>query len=168
MLGAPELDTVTVVSRMSTRFHRFHDGHVAVEQGGGDASVSVRYDGRPLSKVAVTWGPLLVLQVPERTALAVTTTAGDVRIHDLTASHVTITTTAGDLYVSDVTATVAISARADFIVLERVHGPKGITADSGSIEVADSRGDLLPTLAASSACAASTATSASRPPTGSR
>ena len=143
VLGAPELDTVTVVSRMSTRFHRFHDGHVAVARSGGDASVSVLYDGRPLSRAALTWGPLLVLQVPERTALAVTTTAGDVRIHDVTAPHVTITTTAGDLYLSDVTATVEISARAGFIVLERVHGPKSITADSGSIEVSDSRGTLF-------------------------
>ena len=143
VLGAADLDAVTVVSRMSTRFHRFHDGHVAVERSDGGASISVRYDGRPLSKAAVTWGPLLVLQVPERTALAVTTTAGDVRIHDLTASHVTIMTTAGDLYLSDVTATVDITARAGFIVLERVHGPKRITADSGSIEVSDSRGPLF-------------------------
>ena len=143
VLGVPDLATVTVVSRMSTRFHRFHDGHVAVEQSDGDASISVRYDGRPLSRSAVTWGPLLLLQVPERTALAVTTTAGDVRIHDVTAPHVTITTTAGDLYLSDVSATVAISARAGFIVLERVHGPKRITADSGSIEVSDSRGTLF-------------------------
>ncbi|MDD9985818.1 MAG: DUF4097 family beta strand repeat-containing protein [Spirochaetaceae bacterium] len=143
VLGVPELDTVTVVSRMSTRFHRFHDGHVAVERSDGGASISVRYNGRPLSKAAVTWGPLLVLQVPERTALAVTTTAGDVRIHDVAASNVTITTTAGDLYLSDVTAAVAISARAGFIVLERVHGPKSITADSGSIEVSDSRGPLF-------------------------
>ena len=143
VLGVPDLATVTVVSRMSTRFHRFHDGHVAVEQSDGDASISVRYDGRPLSRAAVTWGPLLLLQVPERTALTVTTTAGDVRIHDVTAPHVTITTTAGDLYLSDVSATVAISARAGFIVLERVHGPKRITADSGSIEVSDSRGTLF-------------------------
>ena len=91
----------------------------------------------------MTWGPLLLLQVPERTTLAVTTTAGDVRIHDVTAPQVTIPTTAGDLYLSDVTATVAISARAGFIVLERVHGPKRITADSGSIEVSDSRGALF-------------------------
>ena len=143
VLGVPDLETVTVVSRMSTRFHRFHDGHVAVEQSDGDASISVRYDGRPLSRSAVTWGPLLLLQVPERTALAVTTTAGDVRIHDVAAPYVTITTTAGDLYLSDVSATVAISARAGFIVLERVHGPKRITADSGSIEVSDSRGPLF-------------------------
>ena len=143
VLGAADLATVTVVSRMSTRFHRFHDGHVAVKRDGGGASISVRYDGRPLSRAAVTWGPLLVLQVPERTALAVTTTAGDVRIHDVAAPHVTITTTAGDLYLSDVTATVAISARAGFIVLERVHGPKSVTADSGSIEVSDSRGPLF-------------------------
>lgn len=143
VLGVPDLATVTVVSRMSTRFHRFHDGHVAVERSDGNASISVRYDGRPLSRAAVTWGPLLLLQVPERTALAVTTTAGDVRIHDVTAPHVTITTTAGDLYLSDVSATVAISARAGFIVLERVHGPKRITADSGSIEVSDSRGTLF-------------------------
>lgn len=143
VLGVPELETVTVVSRMSTRFHRFHDGHVAVERSDGGASISVRYDGRPLSTAAVTWGPLLVLQVPERTALAVSTSAGDVRIHDVAAPNVTITTTAGDLYLSDVTATVAISARAGFIVLERVHGPKRITADSGSIEVSDSRGPLF-------------------------
>ena len=52
VLGAPELETVTVVSRMSTRFHRFHEGHVAVERSGGAASIglTVRYDGRPLSK----------------------------------------------------------------------------------------------------------------------
>ena len=143
VLGVPDHDTVTVVSRMSTRFHRFHDGNVAVERSDGDASISVRYDGRPLSRAAVTWGPLLLLQVPERTALTVTTTAGDVRIHEVTAPHVTITTTAGDLYLSDVSATVAISARAGFIVLERVHGPKRITADSGSIEVSDSRGTLF-------------------------
>ena len=143
VLGAADLDTVTVVSRMSTRFHRFHAGHVAVERNDGVVLVSVRYDGRPLSRAAVTWGPRLLLQVPERTALAVTTTAGDVRIHDVAAQHVTITTTAGDLYLSDVTATVAISARAGFIVLERVHGPKRITADSGSIEVSDSRGALF-------------------------
>ena len=143
VLGVPDLATVTVVSRMSTRFHRFHGGHVAVEQSDGDASISVGYDNRPLSRAAVTWGPLLLLQVPERTALTVTTTAGDVRIHDVTAPHVTITTTAGDLYLSDVSATVAISARAGFIVLERVHGPKRITADSGSIEVSDSRGTLF-------------------------
>ena len=143
VLGAPELDTVTVVSRMSTRFHRFHDGHVAVDQDDGTASLAVRYDGRPLSRAAVTWGPLLLLQVPERTALAVTTTAGDVRIHDMAAPNVTIATTAGDLYLSDVTATVDITARAGFIVLERVHGPKRITADSGSIEVSDSRGPLF-------------------------
>ncbi len=143
VLGAPELETVTVVSRMSTRFHRFHEGHVAVERSGGAASISVRYDGRPLSKSAVAWGPLLVLQVPERTALAVTTTAGDVRVHDVTGPHVTITTTAGDLYLSDVTATVDIAARAGFIVLERVHGAKSLTADSGSIEVSDSRGRLF-------------------------
>ncbi len=143
VLGAPELETVTVVSRMSTRFHRFHDGHVAVERSGGGASISVRYDGRPLSRAAVTWGPRLLLQVPERTVLAVTTTAGDVRIHDVTGPNVTVTTTAGDLYVSDVTATVEIAARAGFIVLERVHGPKRITADSGSIEVSDSRGALF-------------------------
>ena len=143
VLGAPELDTVTVVSRMSTRFHRFHDGHVAVDRSGGGAVVSVRYDGRPLSRAAVTWGPLLLLQVPERTALAVITTAGDVRIHDVAAPHVTVDTTAGDLYLSDVTATVDIAAVAGFIVLERVHGPKRITADSGSIEVSDSRGPLF-------------------------
>ena len=143
VLGAPELDTVTVVSRMSTRFHRFHAGHVAVERSGGGASISVRYDGRPLSRSAVTWGPRLLLQVPERTVLAVTTTAGDVRIHDVTGPNVTVMTTAGDLYVSDVTATVEIAARAGFIVLERVHGPKRITADSGSIEVSDSRGALF-------------------------
>lgn len=143
VLGAPELDTVSVVSRMSTRFHRFHDGHVAVERSDGGASISLRYDGRPLSKAAVAWGPLLVLQVPERTALAVTTTAGDVRIHDVAAPNVTITTTAGDLYLSDVTATVDITARAGFIVLERVHGSKRINADSGSIEVSDSRGPLF-------------------------
>ena len=143
VLGAPELDTVTMVSRMSTRFHRFHGGHVAVERSDGDTSISVRYDGRPLSRSAVTWGPLLLLQVPERTALAVTTTAGDVRVHEVTAPHVTITTTAGDLYLSDVAATVDITARAGFIVLERVHGPKRITADSGSIEVSDSRGPLF-------------------------
>ena len=143
VLGAHNLDTVTVVSRMSTRFHRFHDGHVAVDQDDGTASLAVGYDGRPLSRSAVTWGPLLLLQVPERTALAVTTTAGDVRVHDVAAPHVTITTTAGDLYLSDVTATVAISARAGFIVLERVHGPKTVTADSGSIEVSDSRGTLF-------------------------
>ena len=143
VLGVPDQGTVTVVSRMSTRFHRFHDGHIAVERSDGGASISVRYDGRPLSRAAVTWGPLLVLQVPERTALAVTTTAGDVRIHDVAAPHVTITTTAGDLYLSDVAATVDITARAGFIVLERVHGPKRITADSGSIEVSDSRGTLF-------------------------
>ena len=143
VLGVPDQDTVTVVSRMSTRFRRFHDGHVAVERSDGDASISVRYDGRPLSRAAVTWGPLLLLQVPERTGLAVTTTAGDVRIHNVTAPKVTITTTAGDLYLSDVTATVAISAHAGFIVLERVHGPKRITAESGSIEVSDSRGTLF-------------------------
>ena len=143
VLGAPELDAVTVVSRMSTRFHRFHDGHVAVDQDDGTVSLAVRYDGRPLSRAAVTWGPLLVLQVPERTALAVTTTAGDMRIHDVAAPHVTITTTAGDLYLSDVTATVTIAAVAGFIVLERVHGPKRITAESGSIEVSDSRGPLF-------------------------
>lgn len=143
VLGAPDLETVTVVSRMSTRFDRFHDGHVAVDQGDGTASIAVRYDGRPLSRAAVTWGPLLVLQVPERTELAVTTTAGDVRVHDVTGRHVTITTTAGDLYLSDVTATVDITARAGFIVLKRVHGPKRITADSGSIEVSDSRGPLF-------------------------
>ena len=143
VLGVPELDTATVVSRMSTRFHRFHEGHVAVERSGGAASVSVRYDGRPLSKSSVAWGPVLLLQVPERTALAVTTTAGDVRIHDVTAPNVTIATTAGDLYLSDVTATVDIAARAGFIVLERVHGPKSVTADSGSIEVSDSRGTLF-------------------------
>ena len=143
VLGVPDLETVTVVSRMSTRFHRFHDGHVAVEGSDGDASISVRYDGRPLSRAAVTWGPLLLLQVSERAALAVTTTAGDVRIHDVAAPHVTITTTAGDLYLSDVTATVDIAAGAGFIVLERVHGPKRITADSGSIEVPDSRGTLF-------------------------
>ena len=137
VLGVPDQDAITVVSRMSTRFHRFHDGHIAIERGDGTAFVSVRYDGRPLSRAALTWGPLLVLQVPERTALAVITTAGDVRIHDVTAPHVTITTTAGDLYLSDVTA------RAGFIVLERVHGPKRITADSGSIEVSDSRGTLF-------------------------
>ena len=143
VLGVRELETVTVVSRMSTRFHRFHEGHVAVERSGGAAFISVRYDGRPLSKSAVTWGPVLLLQVPERTALAVTTTAGDVRIHDMTAPYVTITTTAGDLYLSDVTATVDITARAGFIVLERVHGPKRISADSGSIEVSDSHGPLF-------------------------
>ena len=27
VLGDPDLKTVTVVSRMSTRFHRFHEGH---------------------------------------------------------------------------------------------------------------------------------------------
>ena len=117
VLGAADLDTVTVVSRMSTRFHRFHAGHVAVERNDGVVLVSVRYDGRPLSRAAVTWGPRLLLQVPERTALAVTTTAGDVRIHDVAASNVTITTTAGDLYLSDVTATVTIAAVAGFIVL---------------------------------------------------
>ena len=143
VLGVADLDTVTMVSRMSTRFHRFHDGHVAVERSGGGASISVRYDGRPLSRAAVTWGPRLLLQVPERTELAVTTTAGDVRIHDVAAPHVTIATTAGDLYLSDVTATVTIAAVAGFIVLERVHGPKRITADSGSIEVSDSRGPLF-------------------------
>ena len=143
VLGAPDLDTVTVVSRTSTRFDRFHNGHVAIERGAGTAFISVRYDGRPLSRAALTWGPLLVLQVPERTALAVATTAGDARIHDVTAPHVTITTTAGDLYLSDVAATVDIAARAGFIVLERVHGPKRITADSGSIEVSDSRGTLF-------------------------
>ena len=143
VLGVPDQDTVTVVSRLSTRFRGFHDGHIAVERNGGTASLSVRYDGRPLSQAAVTWGPRLLLQVPERTALAVTTTVGDVRIHDVTAPHVTITTTAGDLYLSDVTATVAISARAGFIVLERVHGPKRITADTGSIKVSDSRGPLF-------------------------
>ena len=37
---------------------------------------------------------------------------------------------------------VAISARVGFILVERVHGPKRITADSGSIEVSDSRGTL--------------------------
>ena len=141
--SAPDLDTVTVVSRMSTRFTGFHDGHVAVERNDGTASLAVRYDGRPLSQAAVTWGPRLLLQVPERTALAVTTTVGDVRIHDVTAPHVTITTTAGDLYLSDVTATVTIAAVAGFIVLERVHGPKRITAESGSIEVSDSRGRAL-------------------------
>ena len=92
----------------------------------------------------MTWGPRLLLQVPERTALAVTTTVGDVRIHDVTAPHVTITTTAGDLYLSDVTATVECRSpcrlhRAG----KRVHGPKRITADAGSIEVSDSRGTLF-------------------------
>ena len=135
VLGAPDQDTVTVVSRMSTRFRGFHGGHIVVERNDGTASLAVRYDGRPLSQAAVTWGPRLLLQVPERTALAVTTTVGDVRIHDVAASNVTITTTAGDLYLSDVTATVAISVRAGFIVLERVHGPKRISAASGSIEV---------------------------------
>ena len=143
VLGVPDQDTVTVVSRMSTRFRGFHDGHIAVERNDGTASLAVRYDGRPLSQAAVTWGPRLLLQVPERTALAVTTTVGDVRIHDVTAPHVTITTTAGDLYLSDVTATVNVAARAGFIVLERVHGPKRITADAGSIEVSDSRGTLF-------------------------
>ena len=143
VLGAYNVDTVTVVSRMSTRFHRFHDGHVAVDQDDGTASLVVRYDGRPLSRSAVTWGPLLLLQVPERTALAVTTTAGDVRVHDVTAPRVTVTTIAGDLYLSDVTATVEIVARAGFIVLERVHGPKRIGADSGSIVVSDSSGPLF-------------------------
>ena len=142
VLGVPDLETVTVVSRMSTRFHRFHDGHVAIERGDGTAFISVRYDGHPLSRAALTWGPLLVLQVPEHTALAVTTTAGDVRGHDVTAPNVRSTTIAGDLYLSDVTATVVISARAGFIVLDRVHGPKRITADSGSTEVSDSRGPL--------------------------
>ena len=143
VLGVPDQDTVTVVSRLSTRFRGFHDGHIAVERNDGTASLAVRYDGRPLSQAAVTWGPRLLLQVPERTALAVTTTVGDVRIHDVTAPHVTITTTAGDLYLSDVTATVNVAARAGFIVLERVHGPKRITAESGSIEVSDSRGSLF-------------------------
>ena len=143
VLGVPDQDTVTVVSRMSTRFRGFHGGHVAVDRNAGTASLAVRYDGRPLSQAAVTWGPWLLLQVPERTALAITTTAGDVRIHDVAASNVTITTTAGDLYLSDVTATVAIWARAGFIVLERVHGPKRITADTGSIKVSDSRGPLF-------------------------
>ena len=143
VLGVPDQDAVTVVSRLSTRFRGFHDGHIAVERNDGTASLAVRYDGRPLSQAAVTWGPRLLLQVPERTALAVTTTVGDVRIHDVTAPHVTITTIAGDLYLSDVTATVAISARAGFIVLERVHGPKRITAESGSIQVSDSRGPLF-------------------------
>ena len=143
VLGAPDQDTVTVVSRMSTRFRGFHGGHIVVERNDGTASLAVRYDGRPLSQAAVTWGPRLLLQVPERTALAVTTTVGDVRIHDVAASNVTITTTAGDLYLSDVTATVAISVRAGFIVLERVHGPKRISAASGSIEVSDSRGPIF-------------------------
>ena len=143
VLGAPDQNTVTVVSRMSTRFRGFHGGHIAVERNDRTASFVVRYDGRPLSQAAVTWGPRLLLQVPERTALAVTTTVGDVRIHDVAAPHVTITTTAGDVYLSDVTATVDITARAGFIVLERVHGPKRITADAGSIEVSDSRGTLF-------------------------
>ena len=95
VLGVPELDTVTVVSRMSTRFHRFHDGHIAVERSDGAGSVSVRYYGHPLSQAAVTWGPRPALQVPERTGLAVTTTVGDVRVHDVPATEVTITTTAG-------------------------------------------------------------------------
>ena len=55
VLGAPELETVTVVSRMSTRFHRFHDGASAVERSDGAGSVSVRYYGHPLSQAAVTW-----------------------------------------------------------------------------------------------------------------
>ena len=169
VLGAADLDTVTVVSRMSTRFHRFHAGHVAVERNDGVVLVSVRYDGRPLSRAAVTWGPRLLLQVPERTALAVTTTVGDVRIHDVAASNVTITTTAGDLYLSDVTATVDH------------HGPSpasscwsASTARSASPpNPARSRCPIhadrsSPTPVASSACAASTATSASRPPTASR
>ncbi len=162
MLGVPDQDAITVVRRMSTRLH---DGHVAIERGDGTAFISVPEDGRPHSRAALTWGPLL-LQVSERTALAVTTTAGDVRIHDVTAPHVAITTTAGDLHLSDVAATVAISARAGFIVLERVHGPKRITADSGSVEVYDfpiHAERSSPTAAASSACAASTATSASPP-----
>lgn len=143
VVGAPGLAAVTVVSRMSTRFHRFHDGRMAVERDGAAAAVAVRYDGRPLSRAAVTWGPRLLLQVPERTALAVTTTAGDVRIHDVAATQVTIATTAGDLYLSDVAAAVDVTARAGFIVLERVHGPKRIAAGAGSIEVADSRGPLF-------------------------
>ena len=144
VLGAPDQNTVTVVSRMSTRFRGFHEGHIAVERNDGTASLVVRYDGRPLSQAAVTWGPLLLLQVPEHTALAVTTTVGDVRIHDVTAPHVTITTTAGDLYLSDVTATVEITQPAPASsCLERVHGPKRITADAGSIEVSDSRGSLF-------------------------
>ena len=143
VLGTAGQDAVTVVSRLSTRFRGFHDGHIAVERNDGTASLAVRYDGRPLSQAAVTWGPRLLLQVPERTALAVTTTVGDVRIHDVTAPHVTIITTAGDLYLSDVTATVNVAARAGFIVLERVHGSKRITADAGSIEVSDSRGPLF-------------------------
>ena len=143
VLGAPDQNTVTVVSRMSTRFRGFHGGHIAVERNDRTASLVVRYDGRPLSQAAVTWGPRLLLQVPERTALAVTTTVGDVRIHDVAAPHVTITTTAGDVYLSDVTATVLIAARAGFIVLERVHGSTRIAADSGSIEVSDSQGPLF-------------------------
>ena len=143
VLGVPDQDAVTAVSVMSTRFHRSHDGRIAVEREGGAAFLAVRYDGRPLGRSALGWGPRLLLQVPERTALSVATTAGDVRIHDVTAPHVTITTTAGDLYLSDVTAAVTISARAAFIVLERVHGSKRITADSGSIEVSDSRGRLF-------------------------
>ena len=142
VLGRPDLDAVILVSRMSTRFHRFHDGHLAVEQENGAASIAVRYDGRPLSQAAVMWGPRLLLQVPKRTALAVTTTAGDVRVHDLAAPRVAVTTTAGDLYLSDVTAAVVITARAGFIVLERVHGEKRIAAASGSIEIYDSRGPL--------------------------
>ena len=142
VLGRPDLETVTMVSRMSTRFHRFHGGHVAVERSDGAARIAVRYDGRPLSQAAVTWGPRLVLQVPARTALSVTTTAGDVQVHDLSAPRVAIITTAGDLYLSDVTAAVDITARAGFIVLERVHGQKRIAAEAGSIEVSDARGPL--------------------------
>lgn len=143
VLGERGLDTAIVVSRMSVRFQRFHGGRIAVERDGAAASLAVRYDGRPLSQAAVTWGPRLLLQVPARTALTVTTTAGDVRIHDVAAPAVTVVTTAGDLYLSDVTAAVDITARAGFIVLERVHGPKRITAGAGSIVVADARGPLF-------------------------
>ena len=50
VLGVPDQDAITVVSRMSTRFHRFHDGHVAIERSGEEASISIRYDDRPLSR----------------------------------------------------------------------------------------------------------------------
>lgn len=143
VVGDPGVAAVTVVSRMSARFHRSHDGRIAVERDGAAATVAVRYDGRPLSRAAAAWGPRLLLRAPERTALAVTTTAGDVRVHDVAAPQVTIVTTAGDVYLSDVTAAVDVTARAAFIVLERVHGAKRITADAGSIRVADSRGPLF-------------------------
>ena len=92
----------------------------------------------------MTWGPLLLLQVPERTALAVTTTAGDVRVHDVTAPRVTVTTIAGDLYLSDVTATVEIVARAGFHRARTSSTARSaFGADSGSIVVSDSSGPLF-------------------------